>query len=144
MGADCYERGGRHPEHSAEFVETLERSAGRTVIEPRRTIFRKDRVLRPGRRCGADPFADRDCQTMRAFGIAAGDTQQRFEERRRSRTWIDPRGLVFDPHHDAAGAGWELASDTVHWPATVRSRIRQVEDDLKNRPVSGGLCNGVS
>ena len=61
MGADCYERGGRHPKYSAEFVETLERSAGRTVIEPRRTIFRKDRVLRPGRRSGADPFADRDC-----------------------------------------------------------------------------------
>src|SRR5215472_10997797 len=66
----------RHAEHSAQFVEGLERRPRRAVIEPRRTILRQHRVLRPRNAPRADPLAERGRQAMGRIGIAADDVQQ--------------------------------------------------------------------
>ena len=70
--------------------------ARRPVIETRRPISRWLRWLLRARPSGSDPFADRRCQLACAFRVAAGNTQQRFEELWRSRVRIDPPRLVLE------------------------------------------------
>jgi hypothetical protein len=120
-----------HAEHAAERIEGFERCARRSVIETGRAIVRKDRILWPDARCGADPFANGGRQTTCALRVGADNAKERLEESGRRRVRIDPPSLVFELQTHPTTAD-DLARSPVDRPAVVGASIGQVEDRLRN------------
>ena len=145
MRADCGEHRRGHAEHPAELVDASRaaRRGGRNRAR-RRGYSASERFRRLGKL--AEPTHSLIAAARRLVlpGVAAGNAQQRLEERRRGRARIDPRGLVVNPHHDPAVADHELARDPVERPALFRPRIEQVEDGVEDRAVGGGLGRRIS
>ena len=143
MGLHCGEQCRGHAEHPAEFIHSLERRRGRPVIESRSTIIGKQSLLRPRHRRRANPVGDSRGEAPRAVGVIAEGAKQGFHQRRRSQVRIDPRRLVFEPHHHPAVADGQRMGSSVERPTLFGLRVRLVEDGLGNRPVSRRRGDGV-